>query len=70
MTHAQQLVMAIRQAGRRGMTDGDLEVLRISACPWKRLGESGHRYLKRGEQLVRKLGKNGLKRWAVVRARG
>ena len=70
MTHAQQLVQAIRSAGRRGMTDGDLEVLRISACPWKRLGESAHRHLKPGEQLVRKVGRNGLKRWALVRARG
>lgn len=70
MTHAQQLVQAIRSAGRRGMTDGDLEVLRISACPWKRLGESAHRHLRQGEQLVRKLGRDGLKRWAVVKARG
>lgn len=70
MTHAQQLVQAIRSAGRRGMTDGDLEVLRISACPWKRLGESGRRYLRQGESLVRKLGRDGLKRWAVVKARG
>ncbi len=67
MTHAAQLIQAIRAAGRRGMTDGDLEVLRISACPWKRLSESGHRYLRKGERLIRKVGGNGLKRWAVVR---
>jgi len=67
MTHAQQLVLAIRSAGRRGMTDGDLEVLRISACPWKRLAEAGHRYLHKGERLERKTGPNGLKRWVVAR---
>jgi len=67
MTHAAQLIQAIRAAGRRGLTDGDLEVLRISACPWKRLSESGHRYLRKGEQLVRKVGGNGLKRWVVAR---
>lgn len=67
MTHAAQLIQAIRAAGRRGMTDGDLEVLRISACPWKRLSESGHRYLLKGERLIREVGSNGLKRWAVVR---
>lgn len=67
MTHAQQLVMAIRQAGKRGLTDGDLEVLRISACPWKRLGESGHRYLRKGEQLIRRAGRDGLLRSVIVR---
>lgn len=70
MTHAQQLVQAIRAAGPRGMTDGDLEVLRISACPWKRLGESGHRHLRKGEMLVRRPGKNGVLRHLIVRARG
>jgi len=64
MTHAEQLVRAIR---RRAMTYGDMEALRISTCPWKRLEESGHRYLKPGEQIVRKPGKDGLLRIGIAR---
>lgn len=65
MTQAEQLVQALRG---RAMTYGDLEVLRISTCPWKRLSESGHRYLKAGEQIVRKTGSDGLVRIAVVQS--
>jgi hypothetical protein len=50
MTHAEQLIRALRQS-RKAMTYGDLEALRISSCPWKRLSESGHNYLRTGEQL-------------------
>mgnify|MGYP000849217902 FL=1 len=53
MSHAEQLIRAIRRS-RAGMTYGDLEALRVSSCPWKRLEESAHRYLKPHEALQRK----------------
>ena len=53
MTQAEILVRAIR---RKAMTYGDLEALRVSTCPWKRLQEAGHRFLKDGEQIVRRMG--------------
>lgn len=65
MTQAHLLVNAIR---RRPMTYLELEALKVSACPWKRISESGHRWLKAGEQIVRKTGRDGLVRIAVVRA--
>lgn len=54
MTQAERIISAIRAAGRRGLTWGDIEALRISTCPWVRVAESGHRFLKRGEKLERK----------------
>lgn len=65
MTQAEQLIRAIR---RKAMTYGDLEALRVSTCPWRRLSESGHLYLRPGEQIVRKVGRDGLVRIGVVRA--
>jgi len=53
MSHAEQLICAIRRS-RTGLTYGDLEALRVSSCPWKRLAESAHRYLKPHEALQRK----------------
>jgi hypothetical protein len=50
VTHAEQLIQVLRQS-RRAMTYGDLQALRISTCPWKRLSEAGHNYLRTGEQL-------------------
>lgn len=50
VTHAEQLIQALRRS-RKAMTYGDLEALRISSCPWKRLSEAGHNYLRTGEQL-------------------
>jgi hypothetical protein len=62
MTHAEQLIRAIR---RKAMTYGDLEALRISTCPWKRLEEAGHRFLRDGEQITRKVGRDGLVRIGI-----
>ncbi len=69
MTHAAQLIQAIRAAGRRGMTYLELELLRVSTSPWRRLSpdERPERYLRRGEQLSQKLGKDGLKRFVILR---
>jgi hypothetical protein len=50
VTHAEQLIQALRKS-RKAMTYGDLEALRISSCPWQRLKEAGHRFLKDGEKL-------------------
>ena len=64
MTQAEQLVKAIR---RKAMTYGDLEALRISTCPWKRLDEAGHRFLEPGEAIVRKTGRDGLVRIGIAK---
>lgn len=64
MTQAEILVKHIR---RRAMTYGEWEALRVSTCPWKRLSEAGHRFLRAGERIVRKTGRDGLVRIAVVR---
>lgn len=69
MTQAEQLIRAIRTKPH-GMTWGEIEALRISTCPWVRLSESGHRFLRDGEQIVHRPGRNGLVRVAIVRARG
>ena len=66
MTQAQIIVNAIRRA-RRGLTYLELEALKVSTCPWKRISESGHRWLKAGEQIVRKTGADGLVRVQIVR---
>lgn len=66
MTQAERIVTAIRRT-RRGMTYLEMEALRVSTCPWKRLSESGHRYLRAGEQIVRKTGADGLVRVQIVR---
>lgn len=70
MTHAARLIAAIRAAGRRGLTYLELELLRVSSSPWKRIQESGHLYLRAGERLIRKVGRDGLKRFAIVRGAG
>jgi len=67
MTQAAQLIQAIRRAGKRGMTYGDLEALRISTCPWKRLEESGHKHLRWNEVLGRKTDRDGLVRFYIHR---
>ena len=66
MTQAQMIVNAIRRA-RRGMTYLEMEALKVSACPWKRLSESGHKFLKAGERIVRRTGSDGLVRVQIVR---
>lgn len=65
MTQAARLVAAIR---RKAMTYLELEDLKVSSCPWKRLSESGHRHLKPGERIERKLGRDGLIRIGIKRA--
>ena len=65
MTHTEQLLAALR---RKWHTWGDLEALRISACPWRRLSESAHRYLKAGERIERRTRADGLLELRVTRA--
>lgn len=65
MTQAERLVRALR---RRPMTYGEMEALRISTCPWRRLSEAGHRFLKLGERIERQAGEDGLLRLRVVKA--
>ena len=62
MTQAEQIVRAIR---RKPMTWGEIEALRVSTCPWVRLAESGHRFLRDGEQITRKVGRDGLVRIGI-----
>lgn len=71
MTQAQQLIAAIRASKKRGMTMLELEKLGISSCPWRRLSsdERPERWLKRGERLSRKVGKDGLVRFVLERAK-
>jgi hypothetical protein len=64
MTQAERLIAAIR---RRPMTYGEILDLHISTSFWRRLSESGHKYLKPGERIERKAGRDGLLRLRVVR---
>lgn len=64
MTQAEKIVSALR---KRWMSYLDLEMLRVSSCPWKRLSESGHRHLRPGERIDKKTGSDGLIRYRVVR---
>lgn len=68
MTQAERIVNALR-ASRGGMTYLEMEALRVSTCPWKRLSEAGHRFLRKGERIVRKTGRDGLVRVAVVKGK-
>lgn len=70
MTQAETLIRAIRAARGKGLTYLELEMVRASSSPWKRLSESGHRYLRTGEHLIRKVGRDGLKRFAIVKGCG
>lgn len=69
MTQAQQLIAAIRASKKRGMTYGELQALRISTAPHKRLDESGWKWLRPREILRRKVGNDGLVRFVLERAR-
>lgn len=64
MTQAQRIVEAIRS---KPLTYGELEALKVSTCPWRRLTESGYKHLKQGERIERKVGEDGLVRIGVVR---
>lgn len=52
MTQAEQLIRELRKGWR---TWGDLEALRISNCPWRRLSadEKPERFLRKGERIVK-----------------
>jgi len=66
MTQCEQLLKAIR---RKPMTYGDLQALRISTAPHKRLAEGAHLYLKPHERLHREKRKyDGLVVFRIVRA--
>ena len=68
MTQGAQLIQAIRKAGRRGMTYVEMECLRISGCPWRRLTErAAESALRPGERLERGE-RDGLVVFRVVRA--
>lgn len=64
MTQAERLVKALR---RGWFTYTEMTALYISSCPWKRLSESGARYLRAGEVIAKKVGFDGLVRFRVVR---
>jgi len=66
VTQAEQLIRAIRSK-RSGMTYLELEMLKVSSCPWRRISEAGHRFLRAGERITRRTGRDGLKRIAIVR---
>jgi hypothetical protein len=66
MTQAAQLIAALRRR-KAGMTYGELQDLHISTSPQKRLAEAGHRYLKDGERLTKKTGRDGLVRFVLAR---
>lgn len=70
MTQSAKLINAIRRSGARGMTYMDLESLRVSTCPWRRLspGEKPERHLGQHERLMRFTGKDGLVRFRIVKA--
>jgi hypothetical protein len=63
-TQAQHIVCELRRGWR---TYGDLQALRLSQCPWKRISEAAHRFLAPGEVIKRKVGDDGLLRLRVVR---
>lgn len=63
-TQAHKIVCELRGGWK---TWGDLLRSGISQCPWKRLAEAGHKYLKPGEKIARKVGHDGLLRLRVVR---
>jgi hypothetical protein len=72
MTQASRLVHYIRQhraVRQRWPTYGDLLMQGISVCPWKRLEESAHRWLRKGEVIERDRNAQGLVVFKIVRRR-
>ena len=69
MTQAQRIIQAIRAAGSKGLTWGEIQVMRLSTCPWARLtpAERPERFLRKGERLASKPGKDGLLRHFIAR---
>lgn len=66
MSQCERLIQAIRCSRRRGMTYGELQALRISTAPHKRLMEGAHLYLKPHERLAR-IKRGGLVAFVVAR---
>ncbi len=72
MTQAAQLVKYLRQMRSvvgRWPTYRNLLASGISNCPWKRLAESGHKYLRKGEKLERGKDAQGRVVFKIVRAK-
>jgi len=67
MTQAKKLIQAIRKRGGKGLTYGELEALKVSTCPWRRITESGASHLMEGEVLQRLTGDDGLVRFVIVK---
>lgn len=63
-TQANELICELRRGWR---TWGDLLRNCRSTSPWRRLAEAGHKHLRPGEKLERKVGDDGLLRLRVVR---
>lgn len=63
MTQAEKIVRELRKGWR---TWCELQHLWIQS-PWKRLAESGNKYLRPSERIDRKVGSDGLIRLRVVR---
>lgn len=71
MTQAERLVHEIRMIKRfsgQWPTYGELLAARISVCPWKRLEEAGHKYLRKNEVLTRGKDKAGRVVFVISRA--
>lgn len=68
MTQAERIINALR-ASRTGLTYGEMQDLHISTSPHRRLSpdERPERFLRKGERIVRKTGRDGLVRVAVVK---
>jgi len=70
MTQAQMIVERIRTFRRingRWPTYGDIAWNVPSVCFWKRLAESGHKWLAKGEKLERDKNRDGLVVFKIVR---
>lgn len=63
-TQANEIICELRHGWR---TWGELLRTCRSTAPWKRLAESGHRYMRPGEKLKKEQGPDGLLRLRVVR---
>lgn len=72
MPQAKAIIDAIREAGKAGLTWGDIQARRISTCPWVRLMPESRpeRFLRKGERIAVRIGSDGLMRRYITRARG
>lgn len=61
-TQGQKLVSILK---RRWMTYGDMEDLKVSTCPWKRVKDA----IPEGHALSKRTNANGLIEWRIVRKR-